>query len=317
MDINSPLAPRVLFNGIEGTQVMELYHELGYHLKTYDPNNMPDYWWQAWVDETIGMMILPTWMTYVRDAMPGTFDHLAIAPIPKGPTAGAESRSATYNWINVVSQRAKDQGRADAAWHFLRWINAERPQYDIPLPGAPTIGSVPKGDGVTIMGDYLIRDSIVPSKINDQSNGRLTVDDGTGHGTAGPLISEDFWFKGFMDMGKPPYGQSDEPFLTTKEVQYEIGQMFEKVTILAAEPTTAVQDAANKVQLLLPMPGDVNIDGNVDIYDAVHMIKDIDATWLSPPEVWIRGRSDVNDDLVVDGADTTTLSTNYGKTGGY
>lgn len=311
LDLNTP---DVLFDSINGLEVMQLYNRLGYGASpTYDHLNMPDYWWNAWVDESIAMMILPTWMTYVRDAMPTTFDHLAIAPIPVGPH-GTEAKSATYNWMIGVTQKAQNEGRANAAWEFLRWINKERPQYDVPLPGAVSIGAVPKGNGATIMGDYLIRDSIVPSRLCDQANGRLTVVTG-GVGQAGSLISDDFWFKGFMDMGAPPYGHSDETFLKIKEAQYEIGQMFEKVTLTGADPATAMAEASTKVQATLPMPGDINIDGIVDIYDAVNLIKDIDAV---PGSLnWNRGRSDITSDNRVSGADVTVLVRNYGKTGGY
>lgn len=311
VDLN---APKVLFNSTNGLEVMQLYNRLGFGASpTYDHLNFPDYWWNAWVDESIAMIILPTWMTYVRDAMGDNFSHLAIAPIPVGPH-GTGSKSATYNWMLGVTQKAQNEGKANAAWDFLRWINKERPQYDLPLPGATSIGAVPKGNGATIMGDYLIRDSILPSAKCDQANGRLTVVVG-GVGQAGPLISDDFWFKGFMDLGAPPYGRSDQGFLKIKEVQYEIGQMFEKVTLTGADPMATMTDTATKVQAMLPMPGDINIDGVVDIYDAVNLIKDIDAI---PGSVnWNRGRSDITNDNRVSGADATILSVNYGKTGGY
>lgn len=311
VDLNTP---EVLFNSTNGLEVMQMYNRLGFGANpTYDHLNFPDYWWNAWVDESIAMIILPTWMTYVRDAMGDNFSHLAIAPIPVGPH-GTQSKSVTYNWMLGVTQKAQDEGRANAAWDFLRWINKQRPQYDIPLPGATSIGAVPKGNGATIMGDYLIRDSIVPSAKCDHANGRLTVVVG-GVGQAGPLVSDDFWFKSFMDLGSAPYGRSDEAFLKNKEVQYEIGQMFEKVTLTGADPVATMTDTAKKVQAMLPMPGDINIDGVVDIYDAVNLIKDIDA--LPGTVNWNRGRSDITNDNRVSGADATILSVNYGKTGGY
>jgi len=58
--------------------------------------------------------------------------------------------------------------------------------------------------------------------------------------------------------------------------------------------------------------GDVNLDGKVNIQDVPFFIADIDATPTSPN--WHNGRSDFNDDKVVDVLDVTTLSTNYGKT---
>jgi len=65
--------------------------------------------------------------------------------------------------------------------------------------------------------------------------------------------------------------------------------------------------------LRVKVPGDINGDGIVDIYDAVLLIKDIDATPGSPD--WHNGRSDINNNGKVDLADVIILSTNYGKTG--
>jgi len=57
--------------------------------------------------------------------------------------------------------------------------------------------------------------------------------------------------------------------------------------------------------------GDINGDGIVDIYDAVLLVGDIDATPGSPN--WNNGRSDFNNDDIVDLADVIILCTNYGK----
>ena len=62
------------------------------------------------------------------------------------------------------------------------------------------------------------------------------------------------------------------------------------------------------------IPGDINGDGIVDIYDAVLLISDIDATPSSPN--WHNGRSDMNNDDIVDVYDVAIFVTNYGKTGG-
>lgn len=60
----------------------------------------------------------------------------------------------------------------------------------------------------------------------------------------------------------------------------------------------------------IKIPGDVNGDGTVDVYDAVLMIKDIDAMPGSPN--WNNGRSDINDDGRISGSDVTILSVNFG-----
>lgn len=315
-------APETLFNDQSGYEVMQLYYDLGYEdidpvadgvQSVYDPLNTPDYWWAAWADETLAMMILPTWMTYVRDAMYGYFDHLGIGPIPIGPS-GTKSVSATYNWFNAVTQRAEDEGRADAAWNFLRWLNEPRSSGSVLLPGAPAIGPVPKGDGCSIMGDFLIYDSIVPSRESDLANGRLTVDDPPLN--QGGLIVDDFWFADFMKFGSPPYGRSDKAFLKSEEAQYEIGLMFEKVTLdgLHNPPVATVDDAAAKINEILPMAGDVNLDGPVDLYDAILLIDD---WWVTPadPDTWHRGRSDIYEDYFVDIADAIILIINFGRVG--
>lgn len=59
------------------------------------------------------------------------------------------------------------------------------------------------------------------------------------------------------------------------------------------------------------VPGDINGDGIVDVYDAVLLIRDIDAIPSSPN--WNNGRSDINDDGRVSGADVTILVRNFGR----
>lgn len=59
------------------------------------------------------------------------------------------------------------------------------------------------------------------------------------------------------------------------------------------------------------VPGDINGDGIVDVYDAVLLILDIDAIPNSPK--WNNGRSDLNDDGRVSGADVTILVRNFGR----
>jgi len=286
------LAPEAKFNGTEGKEVMQLYYDLGYVHKVYDPQELvrwpppPPYWWDGL--NHIAMMILPQWMTYIRQDMGPNFTHLGVAPIPIGPS-GTESVSVTYNYLNVVTQKAEDEGKAEAAWEFLKWINEPKP--------AGYIDDIPKHDGTSIMGDFLISECVLPSRISDQAD---------------PRLLEDFWKRGFIEIGET-YGRSDEYFIKSEQVEYEIGLMFEKVTLAGANPTTTIDDAAAKVNAILPMPGDINLDGPVDIYDAVLLVHGIDATPGSPN--WNRGRSDINNDHVVDILDVTILSTNYGKTG--
>jgi len=305
--------PEATFDGTEGYEVMQLYHDLGFVHQVYDPMNMPDYWWGAWSGETVAMMILPTWMSYVRDAMGDNFTHLEIAPIPVGPS-GSNSKSVTFSWSNVVTKRAENLGRDDEAWDFLEWLNTPRPQGYIDDTGGGGVGLIPRANDTSIMGDFLAYDSIVPSRITDRENARTWDKDNPG--CVGDSIAEDFWFAEFMKFGSPPYGRSDKTFLNAEEAQYEIGLMFETITLTNVTSVQArVNLAADNIDAILPMAGDVNMDGPVDIYDAVLMVRDIDAVPGAPN--WNIGRCDINDNGVVGLADVILLSTNYGKTGGY
>lgn len=325
-DYVDPAVPEAVFDSTSGYEVMQLYHDLGYVIDTnttmaglqtvYDPMNIQDYWWQAWIDETIGMIIQPTWMTYVRDASEANFNHLGIAPIPVGPTQyvidPTASRSMTYNWVNTVSQRAVDKadGTAEAAWAFLRWINEPKSENYITVEG---VGR-PVGDQVSLMGDYLIYDSIVPSRQSDLDNGEVAPD---------VPLTNDFWFEQFIKFGSPPYGKGDVAFLKGEQAQYQIGLMFERVTLLGDNPTTAVNEAAKAIgdiadpnPDILTMAGDVDINGIVKVADAVWLILDWGATPTSAK--WNRGRSDIVEDIpaAINAGDATILSVNFGKVGG-
>ena len=303
--------PEVLFNGVEGVQALELFYDLIDRYPgdpgSYDPEVLPDVYWSAWADETLAMVIGPTWFTYIRGAMGDRFySNIGVAPIPTGPQAGAQSTSVTYNWLTGVTKRAEDLLKYDAAWDFLKWLN--KPQsYDY-ISSVPPVGPIPKNDNVSIMGDFLIYDSVVPSRIWDQMYGKVNLE-----GVAGDLISDDFWFKAFMDIGAD-YGRSPDYFTKSVVVQEEVATMFEGVAIAGWDPQTTADDAANDANALLPMAGDINMNGEVDIYDAVHMVRDF-LTTPATPDTWYVGRSDINDDMIVDGGDAGILVVNYGRKG--
>jgi len=304
--------PAPLFNSTNGEQVMQLYYNLGFVYDTYDPLASLDYWFGAWTPEqqTIAMIIFPTWMTGVRNAAGDAFANLGIAPIPIGPS-GSASVSAVYNWLNVVTQKAVDKkdGSAEAAWAFLDWINEPRAAGSIKLPGAPDIGDVPRGDQVSIMGDYLIYDSILPTRKTDQVNGRVWDRRAAGH--VGKLLKDDHWFRGFNDTANL-YGHPDVPFVKATEVQYEIGTMFEKVVTLGATPVVdVVEAAASDISKILPVTGDIDLNGIVDLFDAVILVKDYDAV---PGYKWTRGRSDCTDDGYAGLEDAIIIMQNYGRT---
>jgi len=314
--------PEVLFDTPNAVEAMQLLSDLGYvEPRAYDPMHMPDFWWTAWSEETVGMMLLPTWMNYIMDAMPGYFDHLGVAPIPyNADRVGTQSVSNSYGWMVGVSQKAQDEGRAGAAWDFLRWLYEPRAAGYIESPDymPEAYGVAPKGSGCSIMGDWLIFDFTIPSKIADQQNGHITVGYWAGHGEDGGPITNDFWLSGYMDVANT-YGRPTDDNLKSAQQDAEINLMFDRVIQSGGNPAVEVHDAALRVQAVLPMSGDVNLDDTVNIQDVPLIIADIDATPAVPQ--WTRGRSEFAMDpdtkeYVIDVLDITVLSTNYGRTSG-
>jgi len=297
--------PEALFNSTEGVQALALFSNLnenalgaGSALASYDPDVLPDIYGAGWGEERIAMVIIPTWFTYVRGAMGARFTNLGIAPIPIGPNSAATTKNIVYTWMGAVSEKAQREAggvRAAAAWQFLWWLHQPRSAGYIVAP-AP-IGNIPKTSGVSIMGDWLITDSVLPSRIGDQVDPRLS----------------DFWFAGFLRQANL-YGVSDKPFLKSEEVQDKVGMMFERVAGAYAENPEAVADeTAADVNTLLPAPGDINVDGVVGVADAVIVIKD----WFAVPtsDKWFRGRADVIEDNVISGKDGGLIVRNYGTRG--
>jgi hypothetical protein len=68
----------------------------------------------------------------------------------------------------------------------------------------------------------------------------------------------------------------------------------------------------NKFDREVKIPGDVDGNGEVDIYEIALLIRDFDATPTSPN--WNNGRSDFNDDGIVDVLDLTIYIQNFGRT---
>ena len=66
--------PAPLFNSTKGVNVMQLYYNLGFVYETYNPLAPLGYWGDAWADQTIAMIIFPTWMTGVRGMMGDNFN---------------------------------------------------------------------------------------------------------------------------------------------------------------------------------------------------------------------------------------------------
>lgn len=310
--------PEALFNSTQGVEALDLFYNLnekvvgaGSPLASYNPDIDIGVGWTGWAEEKIAMVIAPTWLTYVRSAMGTRFQtNLGIAPIPYGLGGSASTtKSVIYNWMAAVSQKAETEGRADEAWRFLQWLHEGRTAGYISAP-AP-IGNIPKTTGVSIMGDWLITDSTLPSRLGDQVDPRLT----------------DFWFKGFMRQANL-YGRSDKPFMKSEEVQDRVGVMFERVAGSYSENPRDVgatmgvaNETARDVNALLPAPGDINMDGVVGVSDAIIVIRDWNAK--PPPDAtgnrWYRGRANVIDatpgENWVSGKDGGLIVRNYGVRG--
>ena len=310
---------KAIFNNQSGYDVMQLYHDLGYEEpRAYDPAVLPGYWDIGWQYENIGMMIMPTWMTYLRDVMKredGTsyFDHLGIAPIPyNADRTGAKSTSATYNWIIAVTKKAADEGRGTAAWAFLNWLTTPQDAGYIPKSVmGDTVGAVPKGDKCSLLGDFYTYDSIIPSRTSDQENAWTTEWDEYGNALNGTSIKDDFWLNGFKDIGTG-YGRADKAVLKGEEAQAEVGLMLEKVSVTGAPVVDTVNKAASRIDALLPLGGDINFDNTVDVTDASIMMADWGAT-PGIPAKWNLGRSDLNDDNKIDIHDVIAIIANFGK----
>jgi len=288
--------PEALFNTQAGVDVLQLFEELNdkEHPGTgsYNPDTLPDIYGLGWAEESIAMVVIPGWFTYVRAAMGANFNHLGIAPVPIGPQIGATSACVVYNWMLAVTQKSKNDGRADDAWTFLKWLNKPR--------NAGYIGgTIPRGGPCSIVGDWLIYDSILPSRLDDQANGKTTD---------GKLLKDDFWFKGFIDQANL-YGRPDKAFAKSEEVQDIVGVMFEQVASYGYDPATTIATAAADVNLILPIPGDINLDGDVSVADATFVVKDWDAEPGWPN--WNRGRADVDDDGKVTGLDGGLIVINW------
>jgi len=298
--------PEALFNSPAGLEVMMLFNDLSTKTSanpSYDPDILPDIYWTAWYEETVAMVIIPGWFTYIRGAMGARFKNIGVAPVPVGPQPGATTASVTYAWMMAVTEKSATEGRADAAWTFLRWLNQPRSaDYIKPTPALP-IGQIPKGGPCSIMGDWLITDSTMPSRIDDQLYGKVSVG-----GVPTTLMRDDFWFGGFMDQATL-YGRPDKAFQKSEEVQDKIGFMFESVASFGAAPASTLASAEGEVNDILPIPGDIDMNGDVGTGDAILLILDYGAVPISPK--WNRGRSDVNDDNKVDIADASIIMYNW------
>lgn len=305
--------PKALFNSTQGVEVLQLFDDLNDNKHpgqgTYDPDILPDIYWQGWVDGRITMATIPTWFNYIRDALgPDFFTELGVAPIPIGPSMVAaggtypeDSVCVTFNHMFGVTQRAENEGRAEAAWTFLQWINTPRPAGYIPTSA---VGPIPRGSGCSILGDYFIFDGILPSRNGDRLNG-LTKE--------GAHLADDFWFKGFIDMMEL-YGRPDKPFIKSQEVQDKVGIMFERVASYGEDPRTVADETAAEVNPILPAPGDANMDGTVNVYDGMLVTFDLDAR---PGDAnWNRGRADVVEDNWISGKDGGLIVYNFGRKGG-
>ena len=97
-----------------------------------------------------GMIIMANWWeSALKGGMGDGFENIGTAPIPVGP-GGDAARSISYSWLTVVNAGA-DEGRQQAAWDFLAWLNG------------PESGK----DGASAMADILQSMGILPSRSSD------------------------------------------------------------------------------------------------------------------------------------------------------
>ena len=290
--------PKAVFNETEGVEVLQLYSWC--NGKTFDGNSFPGdgIWWSSWAppDYEIAMMLLPTWMgRYIRDAMGSEFNNntLGIAPIPIGPS-GTESVSVVDSWLNVITNASRSRKgigetmyHDEAAWAFLKWLNT-------PMPNASGYGPTPDEHDVTRMGEFLISDMTMPSRISDQENF--------------DILQTDFWLKGFMKIGEE-YGRADTYFRTSEQVQHEVFEMIEHVATLGYDPEEMADFGAMMVNYYIPLRGDIYPDNKININDLVIVARAY-STKLGQPG-W-NPRADIIPDNKINIYDLVVIARNYG-----
>ncbi len=100
--------------------------------------------------EKTAMLVMANWWeSSLKDAMGDKFDSVGTAPIPVGPS-GNVSSSIAYSWMTVVNGKASE-GKRDAAWKFLKWLNG------------PDSGEASSSN----MADILLSMGILPSRNSD------------------------------------------------------------------------------------------------------------------------------------------------------
>jgi len=299
--------PEAIFNSTEGVQVLELYKWC--NGKTFDGTRFPDgdIWWNAWAtapshggNTEIVMMILPTWMYYVKDAMGAYFNNatVGLAPIPIGPS-GSASHCITHPWALTVakaSELRRDTGalmnHSEAAWKFYQWVNTPQPleaSYGIALLANHTETNVSR------FGEFLVTDSIVPSRISD--------------GAEMDYLQSDFWLKSFIYMGNT-YGQAEAYFRSSQLMQLAVGTMCDTVGI-GGDPQTEADETAEYVTGIIPIPGDLIPDELVDIFDVTVVAV---AFGAEPGDSNWNPRADPMPDYdLVDIFDITVCAVNFGR----
>lgn len=111
------------------------------------------------VNEKTAMIIMANWWeSALKDGMGEAFTNVATAPIPVGPS-GDKSSSISYSWMTMVNGKA-DEGKQEAAWKFLSWLNG-------PDSGA---------DGSSAMADVLLSMGILPSRTSDVEANQAALD---------------------------------------------------------------------------------------------------------------------------------------------
>ncbi|MGH2388056.1 MAG: extracellular solute-binding protein [Chloroflexota bacterium] len=137
---------KAAFNSPQGLETLNLYKTLLSKHAT-DPSMSAKYDANFELEKT-GMLIMANWWESTLQAtMKSKFKDVAVAPIPVGPH-GNKSVAVNYVWMYGVNQKSSRQAEA---WQFLQWLND------------------PAGSGASSrMGDWLMSQGIVPSRISDQ-----------------------------------------------------------------------------------------------------------------------------------------------------
>lgn len=149
------------FNNPQGKETINLYKTL-VDEKALNPEMSPanasttgGYQNNFELERTAMIIMANWWKGGLEATMKDKFQNVATAPIPVGPS-GDKSISVFYSWLYSVNAKSKNQ---EEAWKFLQWLNS------------------PKSSGQSSrQGDWLINQGIIPSRTDDQTAHKSTLE---------------------------------------------------------------------------------------------------------------------------------------------